>query len=81
MLKRWIKKDSMMDKVLRKIYHFLSTAKYKMTNHKQEKEQNKHYHKRVEEAIQKIKQYQNKDYIVFYNPTWLGVAASTIRSF
>ena len=31
----------------------------------------------MENAIQVIKKYQGKDYIVFYNPTWLGVANST----
>ena len=48
-----------------------------MTHNKELKEQNKKYSKRVEEAVDIIKKYQNQDYIVFYNPTWLGVAAST----
>lgn len=75
--KRFIKKDSIIYKLLSKIYHFLSTLKYKITNNKQIKEQNKKFSQRVEEAIEIIKKYKGKDYIVFYNPTWLGVAAST----
>lgn len=76
-LKSFIKTDSIIYKVLSKIYHFLSTQKYKMTNSKQIKEQNKKFSQRAEEAIETIKKYKGKDYIVFYNPTWLGVAAST----
>jgi len=45
------------------------------------KKQNKIFSQRVEEAIEIIKKYKGKDYIVFYNPTWLGVAASTIGLF
>lgn len=67
--------------MLRKLYHLLSTIKYKITHSKEVKQQNKQYNKRVEEAIEKIKQYKEKDYIVFYNPTWLGVAASTMGLF
>lgn len=48
-----------------------------MLHSKEVREQNKKYSKRVEEAIEKMKQYQGENYIVFYNPTWLGVAAST----
>lgn len=81
MLKSLIKKDSFLYRALRKIYHFLSTMKYKMTNYKEVKEQNKKYSKRVEEAIEKMKQYKEKSYIVFYNPTWLGVAGSTLGLF
>ena len=76
-LKRLIKKDSFIYKVLRKIYHFLSTQKYKLTHRKEIRKQNKKYQQRVEEAVNIIKGYQGKKYIVFYNPTWLGVAAST----
>ena len=79
--KSFIKKDSFVYKVLRKLYHLLSTMKYKITHSKEVKEQNSKYNKRAEEAIEKIKQYQEKDYIVFYNPTWLGVAASTMGLF
>lgn len=79
--KSFIKKDSFSYRVLRKIYHFLSTMKYKITHSKEVKEQNKEYSKKVEEAIETIRQYRDKDYIVFYNPTWLGVAASTMGLF
>ena len=76
-VKRFIKKDGFFYKVIRKTYHGLSTLKYKITNSKQIKEQNKHYSEQVEKAIQVIKKYKEEDYIVFYNPTWLGVANST----
>jgi len=75
--KSFIKKDSIIYKILSKIYHFLSTQKYKIKNGKQIKAQKKKFSKRAEEAIETIKKYKGKDYIVFYNPTWLGVAAST----
>ena len=80
-LKSFIKKDGIIYKILSKLYHFLSTFKYKITHSKEAKEQNKKYQKRVEEAIETIKKYKKKEYIVFYNPTWLGVAASTIGLF
>ncbi len=77
LVKRFIKKDSFLYRVIRKIYHVLSTIKYKITNNKKIEEEQKHYSEQVEKAIEKIKQYKDKDYIVFYNPTWLGVANST----
>ena len=84
-LKKWInrfvKKDGYLYKVIQKLYHILSTIKYKITHSKEVIKQNKEYSKRVEEAIEIIKQYKGKDYIVFYNPTWLGVAASTMGLF
>ena len=81
MLKRFIKKDSFLYKVLRKIYHFLSTTKYKITENKEVKEERKGYHNRVEKALEILKKFEGKEYIVFYNPTWLGVAASTFGLF
>ena len=81
MLKRFIKKDSFLYKVLRKIYHFLSTTKYKITHNKEVKEERKGYHNRVEKALEILKKFEGKEYIVFYNPTWLGVAASTFGLF
>lgn len=72
-----LKKDSVSYKILSKLYNFLSTQKYKITNRKEIKKQNKIFSKRAEEATEVIKQYKGKDYIVLYNPTWLGVAAST----
>jgi len=80
-LKSFIKKDTIIYKGLSKTYHFVSTQKYKITNRKEMKKQNKIFSQRVEEAIEIIKKYKGKDYIVFYNPTWLGVAASTIGLF
>ena len=77
LVKRFVKKDGLIYKVIRKTYHFLSTIKYKITNNKSLKEERKHYSKVVEEAVETIKKYKNENYIVFYNPTWLGVANST----
>ena len=77
LVKRFVKKDGLLYRGIRKIYHILSTAKYKITNNKKIKEEHKHYTEVVNEAIEKIKTYKDKDYIVFYNPTWLGVANST----
>ena len=77
LVKRFIKRDGFLYRVIRKIYHVLSTIKYKITNNKKIEEEQKHYSEQVDKAIEKIKQYKDKDYIVFYNPTWLGVANST----
>ena len=76
-VKRFIKKDGFIYKVIRKIYHILSSIKYRIVNGKKVKEQNRHYSKQVYLAVKKLEEYKNKDYIVFYNPTWLGVANST----
>lgn len=77
LVKRFIKKDGFLYRNIRKIYHVLSTAKYKITNNKKIKEEHKHYTEMANKAIEEIKKYNNKDYIVLYNPTWLGVANST----
>lgn len=76
-LKKFIKKDSFIYKAISKLYHLLSTLKYKITNSKKIRQERKGYSKRAEEAVEVIKRYKEKDHIVFYNPTWLGVAAST----
>lgn len=76
-VKKHIRNDMFLYKAIKKVYHILSTLKYKMVNRKQIKEENEHYSKQVEKAIQIIRNYQGKDYITFYNPTWLGVANST----
>lgn len=76
-MKRFIKKDSLIYKVLRKIYHILSKIKYKITNNGKIRQQNKYYSEQADKAIEIVKSYKNEDYIVFYNPTWLGVANST----
>ena len=76
-VKRFIKKDGFLYRVIRKIYHILSKLKYKIINNKKIKEEHKHYSDVVNKAVEEIKKYKDKDYIVFYNPTWLGVANST----
>ena len=76
-VKRFIKKDGLIYKVIRKIYHILSSIKYRIVNGKNVRKQNKHYTEQVELAVKKLEDYKNKEYIVFYNPTWLGVANST----
>lgn len=76
-LKRFLKKDGIIYKVIRKLYHMLSTIKYKVINRKELKNKYKHYTEQVDRAIEKILEYKGEDYIVFYNPTWLGVANST----
>ena len=81
LIKRLINKDSFFYKVIRKIYHILSTCKYKILNGKKIREQDKHYSEQVDKAVEKLQEYKGKEYVVFYNPTWLGVAASTIGLF
>lgn len=80
-LKSFLQEDRFLYKILRKLYHILSTIKYKIVHSKEVRQQNKNYSQRAQEAREKIKQYKDKEYIVFYNPTWLGVAASTIGLF
>ncbi len=75
--KRIIKKDSFLYKMLSKIYHFFSTIKYKITNGKKIRQEKKHFSSVANEALNIIDGFKGKDYIVLYNPTWLGVAAST----
>lgn len=62
---------------IRKIYHYLSTKKYEINHAKETKINNKKYLVKIQEAIQIIKKYNGENYIALYNPTWLGVAAST----
>lgn len=71
------KPNSFMFRAITKVYHFLSRQKYKIVHGKELKQQNKEFDQRVDEAVKIIEEYNGKDYIVFYNPTWLGVAAST----
>ena len=56
LVKRFIKKDSFLYRVIRKIYHVLSTIKYKITNNKKIEEEQKHYSEQADKAIEKIKQ-------------------------
>ena len=76
-VKRFVKKDGFLYRVIRKIYHTLSTIKYKIISNTQTKEQHEHYSRQAQEAVEIIKKYKGKNYIVLYNPTWLGVANST----
>lgn len=46
-------------------------------NYKENRNKKIYLQNEINEAIEIVKQYKNKDYIVFYNPTWLGVANST----
>lgn len=80
-LKRFLKNDGIIYKAIKKVYHFLSTQKYKMTHNKEVKAEREKYHQRAVSAEEKIKEFEGRDYIVFYNPTWLGVAASTLGLF
>lgn len=80
-VKKHIKKDCLIYKGIRKTYHKLSTLKYKIINQKEIRKEHQKFHRRVDEAIIQLDKYNNSDYVVFYNPTWLGVAASTIGLF
>lgn len=80
-IKHVFKEGSLLYRAMRKVYSILSKQKYKIMHWREVKEQNKKYTQRVDEAVEIIKKYADKDYIVFYNPTWLGVAASTIGLF
>ena len=53
-LKRFLKKDGIIYKVIRKLYHMLSTIKYKVINRKELKNKYKHYTEQVDRAIEKI---------------------------
>lgn len=78
LIKSCLKQESFIYKAIRKIYHILSTLKYKVVNCKKEKQERKVYNKQLNDAIKIIKEkYENAEYIVLYNPTWLGVANST----
>lgn len=81
-LKQYVKSiinpKSFIYRVIRKIYHILSSIKYKIVNYAKDKKQKLYYTEQVKKAIQIINdKYENAEYIVFYNPTWLGVANST----
>lgn len=80
-LKKFLNKNGILYRVIRKLYHFLSKIKYKITHNKELRNKNQQYARRINEAVEEINKYNGKDYIVFYNPTWLGVAASTLGLF
>lgn len=71
------KEGSFSYRTISKMYHFLSRQKYKLIHGREVREQNKKYAQRVNKAVEIIQEYGKKEYIIFYNPTWLGVAAST----
>lgn len=75
--KKFLKKDSFLYKALRKMYHSLSTLKYKMVNNKKIRLERKQFSILANKSIKEIDNFKDKEYVVFYNPTWLGVAAST----
>lgn len=75
--KSMLNQNTIIYKIFSRIYHFFSNQKYKISHRKEVYEKNKAYTDRVDRAIKIIEEYSEKDYIVLYNPTWLGVAAST----
>lgn len=76
-IKRFFKKDGLLYRVIKKVYHILSTVKYKIKNNKQLKKEQKHFSEQVSYSVKKINKYKDEEYIVLYNPTWLGVANSS----
>ena len=65
-------------KVISGTYRYLSSKKYQLLVEKRNPFVNKEK-KQVKKAVKVIKELkkQGKDYIVLYNPEWLGVANST----
>ena len=65
-------------KVISGTYRYLSSKKYQLLVEKRNPFVNKEK-KQVKKAVKVIKDLkkQGKDYIVLYNPEWLGVANST----
>ena len=65
-------------KVISGTYRYLSSKKYQLLVEKRNPFVNKEK-KEVKKAVKVIKELkrQGKDYIVLYNPEWLGVANST----
>lgn len=76
-IKTRINSNNIIFKVIRKFYHVLSSFKYKVINYKKISQDNKKLRLQINKAIDRITEYSQKDYIVFYNPNWLGVANST----
>ena len=46
-IKRFFKKDGLLYRVIKKVYHILSTVKYKIKNNKQLKKEQKHFSEQV----------------------------------
>ncbi len=76
-IKRFFKPNGIIYRGIKKIYTPLSTVKFKLTNSKEIKKQNKHFDDQVCKAVEILNGYNSKEYVVFFNPTWLGVANST----
>ena len=77
LIKRFVKRDGFLYRVLKKVYHTLSTTKNKIFNNKTIKKEQRHFSEQANKAVEIIKTYKNENYIVLYNPTWLGVANSS----
>lgn len=76
-IKSKINNNSIFFRVIRKVYFQLSSIKYKILNYNKIKQENKRFKSEINQAIVEIEKCFQKEYIVFYNPTWLGVANST----
>jgi glycosyltransferase involved in cell wall biosynthesis len=75
--KKILRKGSLPYRLARRYYGYLSKAKWKVVNAYKLYKEKKHFDEVAHESLNVIAEYNNSDYIVFYNPTWLGVAAST----
>ena len=71
------KKHNFIYKLLKKTYTLLSKMKYNFFHFSEKIKMNRYFEKEISQAIKIIEEYREKEYIVFYNPTWLGVANST----
>ena len=77
-VKNSLDSESSTYKVISGTYRYLSSIKYQLLVEKRNPFVNKEK-KEVKKAVKVIKELkrQGKDYIVLYNPEWLGVANST----
>lgn len=75
--KRFLKKNGFVYRSSSKVYHSLSTFKYNVVNNKKIKKEQEKFSQVANESIFEIEKFKDAKYVVFYNPTWLGVAAST----
>ena len=78
MVKNSLDSESGTYKVISGTYRYLSSKKYQLLVEKRNPFVNKEK-KEVKKAVRAINEAKRlkKDYIVLYNPTWLGVANST----
>ena len=77
-VKNSLDSESSTYKVISGTYRYLSSKKYQLLVEKRNPFVNKEK-KQVKKAVKVIRELkkQGKDYIVLYNPEWLGVANST----